>query len=771
MYNTNLIYQKFNKENSSLSFPYPPLYTEDNTDYICFCSSSNVSSKFWKVCEVDNFSSSNIQNILNSYQNVKEILPNQLLTGPLFTKKDTTLPPFITIPSFYELTDIVFNRPLFVPTKDSSGNYLYKKNPVYTDGPYNGRPLLLTIGVPVSNQIQTIDNCLSHVKPILEQLDSELIVIDTGSTDGTIEVCKNYGARIITFPWCNNMSAARNEGIYHAKGAWYLSIDDDEWFEDTSEIIKFFQGGLYQFYDSASYIQRNYHQFSGKTYSDHHTVRMARITPELHFEGRIHDALVLPPLAKQYQLSCYAHHYGFIHATKEHKLEKYRRNVSLLLYDILEYPDDLRYNYQLANEFHVMDYKKEAMAYYLRGILIGKETPNSYYEKTHAVHLISLLAQHKSELLFSIVNLLKDSYSYTIPEQAFISYVQAETGIQADRKPDEILFYLQTYRKYYDIFQKSSEPDVIRSSISMDVCNKPEYRTNASVIAFCIYCQKNDDVLARMELENIEFKHVHSLIKIFCCHFIKASDAVYYDVLQKLPSTLIQSWKNDILYAFIKSFDERTRQPVQLFRFRELLSGFTVAMLDQYISQKLEDDISPEVRGFLCNAALSQDLKGASLQELYFFSSLLYGALGKSVNPEDNIFVFKRYVTLAASFAIRYYHPNLLGTLSSSIPSETLAAYYIYCALTGEKDVEDSLETAALYCPEFSEEISALLNELKPAASCQQELIQLSTQLKNNALTLLSLGKKAEASQLLSELLSLCPEDTEIKELLQLASK
>ena len=46
----------------------------------------------------------------------------------------------------------------------------------------------------VSNQIDTIERCLSHIQPLLDQLPSELLVINTGSTDGTIEICKKYGA-------------------------------------------------------------------------------------------------------------------------------------------------------------------------------------------------------------------------------------------------------------------------------------------------------------------------------------------------------------------------------------------------------------------------------------------------------------------------------------------------------------------------------------------------------------------------------------------------
>ncbi len=192
--------------------------------------------------------------------------------------------------------------------------------------------MLLTIGVPVSNQIDTIDMCLSHVRPLLDELDAELVVIDTGSTDGTIEVCKSYGARIFQFPWCDNMSAVRNEAMYHARGEWYLSIDDDEWFEDVEDILGFFQSGMYRKCDTATYIQRNYQVKSGKLYNDNHTLRMARITPELHFEGRIHDYMIVPKKARNCQLFSYSHHYGFITDDREKARKKYIRNATILLY-------------------------------------------------------------------------------------------------------------------------------------------------------------------------------------------------------------------------------------------------------------------------------------------------------------------------------------------------------------------------------------------------------------------------------------------------------
>ncbi len=769
MNNTNLIYQKLYSENHLLSFPYPPLYVEDNTDYICFCTSPNISSKFWKIYQVDNISSFDFQKILVTYQNTKELLPNQLLTGPIFQKNDSKLPSIVSIPSFYELSDLSFDERLFVPTKDSSNNYIFKKNPIYTDGIYNGRPLLLTIGVPVSNQIQTIERCLSHIQPILEQLDAELLVIDTGSTDGTIEICKMYHARIISFPWCNNMSAARNEGIYHALGLWYLSIDDDEWFENTEEIIQFFKSGLYQLYDSASYIQRNYHQFSGKTYSDHHATRIARMIPELHFEGRIHDALVLPANSRHYQLSCYAHHYGFVH-NKENKQDKYQRNASLLLYDVLEYPDNLRYNYQLAKEFHVMGHHKEAFAYYLRGIAIGKEYPSDFREKEHILYLFAFLTEQKNEIMFPLSDLLlKNSYSFTIPELAFIPYTKAILGLQLNKTPDELLSYLSSYRKQYELYKQSTTPDTIRTAISMNVCNNVEYITNIHIVAFCVYCQKMDENLASFELDFLQPKHVRFLKKIFCCYFIKAPDRIYNKVIEKLSKSDMIDWGKDILYAFFQSFDDISMRTVCLYRLCKILPYYTIPFLEHYMTVQFEEDISSEAQAYLSNIALSLELTNITLQALYFFSSLLYKAIGHSTNQNDNLFVFQQYIFVTEKFACSYYHPELLkDTTSSIIPIEHLATHYIYCAINDKINPLANLQIATGICPDFKEYIDIFIDNFSKSIEPNLSFHQLFIQLKQNITMLLSLGQKEEAYQLLLEFQSICPDNTEFQELLKL---
>ena len=62
-----------------------------------------------------------------------------------------------------------------------------------------------------------------------------MIILDTGSTDNTIQIAKRFGADIYHFKWCDDFSAARNESIKFAKGKWILWMDADEQFDHSSQ--------------------------------------------------------------------------------------------------------------------------------------------------------------------------------------------------------------------------------------------------------------------------------------------------------------------------------------------------------------------------------------------------------------------------------------------------------------------------------------------------------------------------------------------------------
>src|SRR5580658_1936052 len=76
----------------------------------------------------------------------------------------------------------------------------------------------------VRNEEASLRECLASV----EGLWNDLVVVDTGSSDGTKAVAVAHGARVFDFPWCDDFSAARNESLRHALGDWVFWMDADD---------------------------------------------------------------------------------------------------------------------------------------------------------------------------------------------------------------------------------------------------------------------------------------------------------------------------------------------------------------------------------------------------------------------------------------------------------------------------------------------------------------------------------------------------------------
>ncbi|MCP2727547.1 tetratricopeptide repeat protein [Limnofasciculus baicalensis] len=82
----------------------------------------------------------------------------------------------------------------------------------------------LSLCTIVKNEEKSLPRVLDSVKTLVD----EMVIIDTGSTDRTVEIAKDYGARVYYFNWCNDFSVARNYGLQYVKGNWVLVLDADE---------------------------------------------------------------------------------------------------------------------------------------------------------------------------------------------------------------------------------------------------------------------------------------------------------------------------------------------------------------------------------------------------------------------------------------------------------------------------------------------------------------------------------------------------------------
>lgn len=189
----------------------------------------------------------------------------------------------------------------------------------------------------VKNEEQYLERCLNGIKPILEHVDSELIITDTGSTDNTVEIAKKYANKVLYFNWINDFAAARNTALDIAQGEWFMFLDADEIFESCNGIIDFFNSGEYKQYSAAAYNVRNLLD-KDNNYSDFMASRMTKIYPDTKFKGRIHEYLLhfTYPIKN---ITDVAIHYGYLFENQEQSAEKARRNTELLKTMLEEDPD------------------------------------------------------------------------------------------------------------------------------------------------------------------------------------------------------------------------------------------------------------------------------------------------------------------------------------------------------------------------------------------------------------------------------------------------
>ena len=216
-------------------------------------------------------------------------------------------------------------------------------------------PIKLTISLLVSNQIGTIRKCMESLKPILEAVPSELIVVDTvgpENSDGSLDIAGEYADQVVRFEWCDDFAAARNAGLSRAKGEWFLYVDDDEWFEDPTEIIEFLNSGECDRYGTTQYAIRSYDDESLTTYATGWVTRLIRRTPESRFIHAVHEIFNWVHGPEKKFTSCYAHHTGYIFKSKEERTQHFERNIKPLLEELKNYPNNLRLVTQVIQEYH-----------------------------------------------------------------------------------------------------------------------------------------------------------------------------------------------------------------------------------------------------------------------------------------------------------------------------------------------------------------------------------------------------------------------------------
>lgn len=230
----------------------------------------------------------------------------------------------------------------------------------------------------VKNEERNIEKALSWGKGIV----SEQIVVDTGSTDRTVEIAEQMGAKIYHFEWINDFAAAKNFAISKAKYEWVALLDADEYFseEDAKKLLYYVRQLQDKPYHAilASWVHLD---DDGKVTAVGTQSRVFRNEPGLRYKGRIHEYLAslngedFRFVDAVNELSIFHTGYGEIgHSEKV----KSGRNLKIIQAELEENPDDYRMLGYLGDEYYSADNREKAEEAFRKAISLMPDTEEFY---------------------------------------------------------------------------------------------------------------------------------------------------------------------------------------------------------------------------------------------------------------------------------------------------------------------------------------------------------------------------------------------------------
>ncbi|MHC5071760.1 MAG: glycosyltransferase, partial [Planctomycetota bacterium] len=214
--------------------------------------------------------------------------------------------------------------------------------------PWAGREPRISLCMIVKNEERFLDACLRSAAPCVD----EMIVVDTGSTDRTVDIAQSHGATVKHFEWCDDFAAARNAALEHASGDWILSLDADEVLTPETpakvrELVK--DPGV------AGYHMRFQNLYTSKRTVGVIMVRLFRNLPGVQWVNRIHEQITpeLAEIAERDGLimsisDAEVEHHGYKDDVIDHR-QKNERNDRLFRLHLEDHPDDIYMLYKYGD--------------------------------------------------------------------------------------------------------------------------------------------------------------------------------------------------------------------------------------------------------------------------------------------------------------------------------------------------------------------------------------------------------------------------------------
>lgn len=244
--------------------------------------------------------------------------------------------------------------------------------------------LPISVCIIAKNEEKYIEECLHR----LSFFDWEIIVVDTGSTDKTIEIARKYTPNVYHFDWVNDFSAARNFSISLATNDYILVVDCDEYLESNTDTYELLSKLPEQIQTNQIGIIDRFSitaDTSEGSLDDSHSLVHEPIArffhkKHVHYQGSIHEqleaihqeALTFVPISLSFN------HVGY--STMDIKKAKANRNIAMLEVELTRDNNNPYILFQLGQSYFGLNDYETALSYFERALELDVNEQEDYVQ-------------------------------------------------------------------------------------------------------------------------------------------------------------------------------------------------------------------------------------------------------------------------------------------------------------------------------------------------------------------------------------------------------
>ena len=676
----------------------------------------------------------------------------------------------------------------------------------------------LSIGMMVKNEAHNLERCLQSLQPLLQAVDSELIIVDTGSEDDTVAISQQYTDKLYFHPWNNNFSEMRNITISYAQGEWFLVIDADEELQDTQPLIDFLHSPACEEYSAVAITCKNIvKEHDPKDYAVISTLRLFKNDGFFHYEGAVHNQQVFKGEALQLPVTLL--HYGYMLDDQELMDRKFIRTGTILRAELKKDPNNIYYWYQLSATYAMHNDVAEAVEYIEKAYKLFNEQQKPLkcmFVFTHMALMYQVAGNYQKveEVCLESLTIKTgylDIYYYLAEAQALLGKAQESIGnynkyldllknyeylaekdtsiIEYTMKNEQISYrnlvnmyrHVGNYAQALLCSQKLTDLELIRGNMENIIflyIKLEQYEELATYYAQIIKDEWHTSFYEQLEAAKREldtdacvkvaevFCHVDDAYGLLSTMVLEETTGGFspetLDSIQQLDFLDLPLYCSPILYYLLKG-----HYPLEkvLTHFKEMWLSCLVDDLG-----KKYDDLRVVLYEYLQEYTPANNMSAYKLSKaLCRYVLILDEVISDKLASQNYQAIFERYTRDGIAYLQLVYHASILDkalVYEVKNDEEVFLLYMHHAQL--HKNLQQAqyltyLRQALVAFPLMKKGIEMLLTAVQvDGKSDQDELENYKIQIKNTIKQRIAKGQQAEAQAIMSEYSSIVPNDEEI---------